>query len=258
MLVKDINMPEVNLPYNGKIIRAPTKRFRETIIFVPFFGADQKNLQRHAEFVGEVGFDCVQFDLNDDWGFSMKNFISSKGEFGLKHIWADQIEEILNLIQGPKILYTFSNPSASAYEATANRNAWDIKAIISDGGPSGKLADSMINFFSHEQPLPTYPLRFILAYATAFLWNPQFSSVIHQDLSRFPKGFRLLSIRGWKDPLISPAMIDMVFEPHHHIDWEKLSLPEATHLNGLKDFPSEYKPAVEIFLKDVATEIVAL
>ncbi len=30
--------------------------------------------------------------------------------------------------------------------------------------------------------------------------------------------------------------------------WKKLSLPEAGHLNGLRDFPSEYKPAVEDFL----------
>lgn len=248
-------MTQSLLPYNGKYITSPQRVYREIIVFIPFFGADQKNLQRHIEFVGELGYDCVVFDLNDHWAFSMTNFISSKGQFGLKHIWADQIEEILNLVKGQKILFTFSNPSASAYEAVANRNAWDVKAIISDGGPSGKLAISMINYFSFEQPLPTYPLKFLLAYATAFLWNPNFSTIIHEDLSKFPKGFRLLSIRGWKDPLISPEMIDMVFEPHHHIDWEKLSLPEGKHLNGLKDFSDEYKPQVTAFLKEVSSKI---
>lgn len=249
-------MNKLKLPYSGQYISASKRLYNEIVVFVPFFGAEQKNLQRHVEFISELGYDCVTFDLNDHWAFSLTNFISSKGEFGLKHIWADQIEEILNLISGPKILFTFSNPSASAYEAVANRHSWDVKAIISDGGPSGKLATSMINFFSVEQPLPTYPVKFLLAYATAFLWNPNFSTVIHKDLEKFPKGFRLLSIRGWKDPIISPEMIDMVFEPHHHIDWEKLSLPEGTHLNGLKDFPAEYKPAVTNFLSDVSTKVV--
>ena len=50
-------------------------------------------------------------------------------------------------------------------------------------------------------------------------------------------------------------MIDMVFEPHEHIDWEKLSLPEGKHLNGLKDFADEYKPAVKKFLVQCATKV---
>jgi hypothetical protein len=168
-------------------------------------------------------------------------------------VWADQIEGLLNEIPGDKILFSFSNPSASAIEAIAKRNAADIKGLICDGGPSGQLWHSMVNYFTHEMNLFLYPVKAAAAIASASLWHPNFLKVMHEDLEKFPKGFRLLSIRGWKDPLISPKMIDMVFEPHTQIDWQKLALPEGKHVNGLKDHPEEYKGPVLNFLREIAS-----
>jgi hypothetical protein len=50
-------------------------------------------------------------------------------------------------------------------------------------------------------------------------------------------------------------MIDKVFEPHGQIDWQKLSLPQAGHLNGLKDFREEYAPVVAQFLKEISKPV---
>jgi hypothetical protein len=246
-------MSEAKLSSRGQWHRSPHKKYQETVLLVPFFGAEKKNLQRHAEFLNELGFDCVVFDLHDDWGQLAHNFLSSKMQFGLKHIWADQIEALLNEIPGNKIIFSFSNPSASAIEAIARRHAADINGLVCDGGPSGQLWSSMVNYFTHETPLPFYPLKAAIAFASASLWHPHFLKVIHEDLAQFPKGFRLLSVRGWKDPLITPKMIDMVFEPHKQLDWQKLSIPEGKHLNGLKDHPDLYVPAVRQFLKEIAT-----
>ncbi len=255
-------MAELNLKLSrqGQVYKAPSKKFAETVLLVPFFGAERTNLRRHIDLLNELGYDCAAFELRDEWLgvpeslFKQRHKIT-QGHFGLKHIWTDQIMEILDEIPGPKILFSFSNPSASAIEAIARRKAKDISALIADGGPSGQLWHSMVSFFTHEQPLKTYPLKAAAAALTAFLWHPRFLAVIHDDLNQFPKGFRILSIRGWKDKLISPKMIDMVFEPHKQLEWQKLSLPHGEHLNGLKDFPEEYRPPVIQFLKEVSTPV---
>lgn len=243
------------LPSRGDWHLSSEKKYKETVLLVPFFGAKKKNLQRHIEFLNELGYDCVVFDLRDEWHQVATNVLSSRNAFGLKHVWADQVEGLLNEIAGPKIVFSFSNPSASAIEAIARRRAIDIKGLICDGGPSAQLWHSMINFFTHETPLPTFPVKAFAAGLTAFLWHPRFLKVIHDDLVKFPQNFRVLSIRGWKDPLITPKMIDQIFEPHKQLDWQKLGLPEAAHLNGLKDFPEEYKPPVEKFLREISTAL---
>jgi hypothetical protein len=248
-------MTKTKLPSRGQWHRTPNRKYKETVLLVPFFGAKKKNLQRHIEFLNESGFDCVVFELRDNWSEMTNNLFSSKMQFGMKHVWADQIEGLLNDIPGDKILFSFSNPSASAIEAIAKRNAADIKGLICDGGPSGQLWHSMVNYFTHEMNLLLYPVKAAAAIASASLWHPNFLKVMHEDLEKFPKGFRLLSIRGWKDPLISPKMIDMVFEPHTQIDWQKLGLPEGKHVNGLKDHPDEYKLPVLQFLKEIATPL---
>lgn len=244
----------------GQLYKATAKKFKETVILVPFFGAERSNLKRHIEFLNELGYDCAAFELKDAWIEVPGSLLQQRnqilqGQFGLKHTWTEQLEEVLDVIPGPKILYSFSNPSASAIEATAKRKAKDITGMICDGGPSGRLWHSMMNFFTHEQPLRAYPFKLAAATVTALLWHPRFLAVIHDDLAQFPKGFRLLSIRGWKDKLISPKMIDMVFDPHKQIEWQKLSIPEGGHLNGLKDFPDQYKPPVTQFLKEISTAL---
>ena len=243
------------LPYGAEWSRAPLKKFQETILFVPFYGAHKLALRRHAEFVNQLGYDCLLFDLKDSPMKMMQFPFSAHGDFGLKHVWADQVERLLGEMPGQKIIYSFSNPSMSAFEAVARRWAADIKGMVCDGGPSGNLWASMVNFYKYEKPLRTFPLRAAAATVAALLWEPNFVSTLDKDLKLLPKGFRILSIRGWKDRLITPQMIDAAFEAHPQLDWQKLSIPQAGHLNGLKDFASEYTPAVEQFLQQISTSV---
>ena len=95
------------------------------------------------------------------------------------------------------------------------------------------------------------PLRLVAAPILAYGWSKDMHKDIHDDLRKLPDNFPVLSIRGWKDLLIKPNDIDLAFEPCKNLAWQKLSLPEAAHLTGLRDFASEYKPAVESFLKSI-------
>lgn len=245
----------MKLPYSAEWFKAEKKKFAETVLLVPFFEGKIPALRRHVEFLNELGFDCVAFELHDQIALDGRNIFSSDFSFGMKHVWSDQIERMLNEIPGKKIVFSFSNPSASAIEAIARRHAQDVTCLVCDSGPSGDFVKSLVNFFTYYKPLKTSPLRLLASATVSFLWHPKFSATIQDDLAQLPEGFRILSIRGWKDKLITPDMIDKVFEPHPHLYWQKLSLPQAGHLNGLKDFAEDYSPAVSEFLFSTATQL---
>lgn len=229
------------------------KRSEITVLFVPFFGGRKPSLKRHIEFVEKLGFKTHFVNLD----FSILNLIakpfsSQTLNFGMKALWADQIEKALNEIPGKKIIFSFSNPTAAALEAIARRNAHDILCLVADSGPTGEIQESMMNYFTFEKPLKYWPLKWVAASLTARFISFNQENFCAQDLKNIPNSFRILSIRGWKDALISPRQIDLVFEPHTHLKWQKLGLPKAGHLNGLKDFRAEYEGPVAQFLNDVS------
>ena len=252
--------PALKIPFDGEFRPAPTKKFLETIVLVPFYGARKSSLRRHIEFLNDLGYDVVVFDLKKDprgLGTSIlsNSLVSSQQTLGMKHIWTDQIEAVLNSLPGQKILYAFSNPSASAIEAVARRHASDITGLICDSGPSGNLYHSLINYFTYEEPVRFLPMRMALAFGLTVGWSPHFSSSVHDDIEKLPKHFKILSIRGWKDKIISAEDIDKIFEPHLNIDWQRLSLPQADHVTGLRDFKEDYEGPVEEFLKPISTAV---
>lgn len=244
-----------HLPFHGELHKAPRKLFQETVLLVPFYAAKKNSLKRHVEFLNELGYDAVLFDLHKDSRNLNQTIFSSKEMIGIKHIWADQVEALLNSIPGKKIIFSFSNPSASAIEAIARRNATDVAGLVCDSGPTGNLLSSMVNYFTHEEPIQFLPLRWIAATAITYMWSPQFVRAIHEDLEKLPTHFPILSIRGWKDKLIPAHLIDQVFEPHLNVHWKKLSLPQAGHLNGLRDFREDYELPVREFLESISTKL---
>lgn len=239
--------------FDGELFKAPQKKYEELAFFVPFFEGEIPQLKRHIALVNELGFDAFAFRLWDFKQSPLSSIFSSSGPIGVRNIIADQIESLLNEFRQNKIIYSFSNPSAAAIEAAARRKCHDIKAMICDSGPSAKLFRSTLQLYSKD----IFPNHILLATAAstvlATLWNPQKHHDLKQFLDQFPQDFPLLSIRGWKDHLITPKEIDQVFEQSGRVDWKKLSLLEAGHLNGLRDFPEEYKPVVVDFLQKHAT-----
>lgn len=247
------------LPFDGEFFLSRNKRFEELVFFVHFYEGSKKQLLRHIKFVNDIGYDAFAFHLKGSHKdlISWKPLISSKNIFGVKHVYADQIETLLNRIPGKKIIFAFSNPSASAIEAMARRRCSDTVALICDSGPSAQFLDSALKLATHEYNIKPLPLKLAITPLLSLGWSPYFHKDLKKDLDTFPPGFKILSIRGWKDKLIPAKHIDEVFEPHPQLDWTKLSLPEAEHLTGLRDFKEDYKPSVERFLKNVSTPVIS-
>lgn len=246
-----------SFPFAGEYFRSQQRKYSEVVFFVHFFGGSKKALKRHIDFVNELGFDAFAFNLAKKFDI-LHPPVASNGKFGLKHVYALEIETLLNQIPEKKIVFAFSNLAASAIEAMARRNCQDTVALICDSGPSGKFIQSAYNLYTYELKTSLLPWRLA---KTALMW-PMWSLYLHQDvhpdLDQFPEKFRVLSIRGWKDKLIAPDHIDEIFDPHPRLQWQKLNLPEAGHLVGLRDYPQDYKPIVQKFLAEVATLVTSL
>ncbi|NUM60256.1 MAG: hypothetical protein HUU56_16610 [Bdellovibrionaceae bacterium] len=240
-------------PYDGQLFKSSNKKYLETIFFVHFYEGSKTLMKRHIDLVNELGFDAFAFNLISTKEM-LKNPLSKKNIFGIKHIWADQIEFLLNSLPEDKILFSFSNPSSSAIESMYYRQCRDVKAMICDSGPSGKFITSFYNLLRYYKEKGMIE-SLLKAVFTPIFWSQHLHKDMDTHLKSFPKNFPILSIRGWKDKLIPPDHIDCVFEGHPQLMWRKLSLPKAGHLNGLKDFKEEYIQGVKLFLSEFATPI---
>lgn len=85
-------MSELNLKRSrqGQLYKSANKKFNETVILVPFFGAERQNLRRHIEFLNELGYDCVAFELRDAWIEVPGSLLQQRnqilqGQINLKH-----------------------------------------------------------------------------------------------------------------------------------------------------------------------------
>jgi hypothetical protein len=244
-------------PNKGEFFFARERKHEELIFFVPFYGGVKKQLLRHIRMVNKMGYDAFAFELEGDLTsvFQLKLPITSNGKFGVKHQYANQIEFLLNALPGQKIVFSFSNPCASAIEAMARRHCEDTPAMICDSGPTNRFMQSAYELYTHEIKVPFLPLRLAMTPIVSMGWSPLLHKDVHTDLETFPDGFPLLSIRGWKDLLIPPTHIDEVFEPHKNLNWQKLALPEAEHLTGLRDYRKLYVETVTEWLEELESSI---
>jgi fermentation-respiration switch protein FrsA (DUF1100 family) len=217
---------------------------KPSIILVPFLGAKSHQLKRHRDFLSTLGFPVTVVPLT----FSWRPYLSYDYRLGMKALWTDEIETVLNQIPGDKIIFSFSNPSASAIAAIVRRQAHDILALVTDSGPSGNLYESIKGLLKHEFKIPSLTVLPVSLGFYAF-WSPQWNKTLKADILQLPEGFPVLTIQGWKDLLISPSQIDEAFEAAVQIDRIKLNLPEAGHLDGLKKCPDLYRPFVSHFLQ---------
>jgi pimeloyl-ACP methyl ester carboxylesterase len=238
------------LPFAGELIPAPTQKFRETVVFVHHFGGTKKLLKRHVQFVNALGFDAVTFELSPN-EIRLRTLapINSELKLGARHVWAGQIETVLNNVKGQKIIYSFSMPSAAALEAITNRSAKDISCWVCDGGPFANVFRCTVNALALQKKFKPSVLRAGVSAAATMFFGPNIERDFAHWWSNLPKGFPVLSIRGEKDPLVPLSAIDEAFSESLQIGLEVLSLKDGAHLDGLKNFPELYKPVVEGFLK---------
>ncbi len=246
-------------PDDGELYLSKKKSNDTLIFFCHFFQGHKKALKRHVEFVNQIGFDAYAFNLND----SPKNhyyvpYSERSHKFGMKHALADQIEDHVDLLMDsfPNrkiVIFAFSNVAGCAIEAMARRfkgKDWHkVVALIADSGPGAQFFYSSYKLLEQQMNVTSLPLKILGTPFVAYGWSPSLNKDIVQDLNDFPEGFPVLSIRGWKDQLIAPKHIDKIFDAVPKIQWQKLSLTEAQHLTGLRDFPQEYQPPVQAFLE---------
>ena len=244
----------VPYPDEGELFNAAEKKSDHLIFFAHFFKGHKKALRRHVELVNSLGYDAYVFNLRDDFGehyFVPYSEISEK--FGMKHALADQIEEHLNELPEykTKIIFAFSNVAGSAIEAMGRRDSQDIVALICDSGPGRSFVDSSFKLAKQQFKIKFLPLTMLATPMVILGWSKDMNKDVALDLQKLPEGFPILSIRGWKDKLITPSSIDKIFEPCKNLNWVKLALPEAGHVSGLKEFPDEYKAGIVNFLNSL-------
>jgi len=234
---------------------AAEKKYAETIVFVHFFDGSPQLIKRHIQFVNDLGYDAYAYQVS----FHIKNrpvkdFLPQHKRLGFKNFWTKDLERVLEQVEGAKIIYAFSNPASAAFEAAA-KGKYNIKAIICDSGPFFDLFKCSRNlireYFKVKNPLLNIPSSIGLATVLA----PLHETYINKDLASLPKNFPILSIRGWQDQLVPKDAIEKVFAKHSHLDLEVLNLPDAGHVNGLKDFADDYKPVVTDFLERNSSKI---
>lgn len=246
-------------PDDGELYFSENKSSDTLIFFCHFFQGHKKALKRHIDMVKKLGFDAYAFNLND----SPKNhfyvpYSERSHKFGMKHALADQIEDHIDLLMekfpNRKIaIFAFSNVAGCAIEAMARRfreGDWkSVVGLLADSGPGAEFFFSSYKLLEHQLKISSLPLKILGTPIVAYGWSPSLNKDIVADLKSFPNGFPVMSIRGWKDQLIAPKHIDKIFEAAPNLLWQKLSLTEAQHLTGLRDFPDDYQPPVEMFLK---------
>jgi hypothetical protein len=245
------------LKKQGRFFGNPSQTKLPLIVIVPFYRAPVGAPKRHIQLFEQLGYSGYRINLQDDpWMFTKKSLFSKTGAYGAKSVWADQIELILNSIPGQKIVFCFSNPSSSTIEAIGRRQATDIAGLICDSGPAGFFWSSALNLFREKTAKKSFLVGNIFfgslyATLTEKLWSLDILSSLKTDLKKFPDKFKILSIRGWKDHLISPDSIDAVFADATQLNVIKLSLPDAGHLDGLKKSPAEYQQGLKNFLNSL-------
>ncbi len=251
------------------------RRFREVIVFVHHYGGNRHSFHRQIEVVNELGFDAVTFDLPASSVNQLPRIpLSREWRFGLRHLWADKIEDVLDTIADEKFVFSFSYGSSAALMAIDRRHAIDIRGWICDGGPFKYMPVAVEHFVNEglfnipllgrdliaRNPLFRFPVfrRSMAAIASELFGRARYNEDGARALRALPRGFPVLSFQAENDTLVQPHMIDeFLAAGFGHIDLQKSLLPHSRHLTGMKDDADTYKSLLEGFLLARATPLVA-
>ncbi|KHE92154.1 MAG: hypothetical protein K8F52_04425 [Candidatus Scalindua rubra] len=229
--------------------------FKEFIVFIPWYGAKIKSLKAHVDFVNSLGFNASVIPLT--WvNKRLPGNITGlkKLKTGMIGYWEKQINNGLDKIDGDKIVFCFSMPSFSVFQALYQKKRKDIAGIVCDGGPFSGLGFKISwGYFTHVAHVPNKLLRLAVSIISFYSFGRNFEKHIFTHINSLPENFPVLSVRGLKDPMVPPSFIDNAFKQQKHLDLYTLALPDGVHLNGLHNFSDIYKPKIEEFLSQIAT-----
>jgi pimeloyl-ACP methyl ester carboxylesterase len=242
--------------FHRGIVRADvgSRAFRSAnyplIVFTHHFGGHERQLWRHVELVTKLGFDAVTFNFS--WHGPEPRY---SWPFGLHHIWAGEIESVLNQFPDrKKIIYSFSGPGASALECIARRvesREFDIAGLIADSGP---FADPWYCTRKLIQQHLGYKKKWLVEAKLTWMmlrWGLKHERNLHDYMKKirtYSRDLPILSIRGALDPLVPPKQIDAVFAGAHFSSLTVETFEKSGHLNAIKTEPKKYRDVVGKFL----------
>lgn len=206
-----------------------------------------RNLYKHVQLLNQMGYSCVTFNLYK--ASTIKDSHPFRGLQKLKlryKLWVEQITDVLDSIQGPKIVITMSGPSIASLIAISQRH--DITHVVCDSGPFKELWQCTFRLLNLIWHIPTIPLRALFTTGAYLLWGPGAFAQSQQALRQWPVNVPILSIRGGRDPLVFPENIEGIFKDHPQLKLKTWLIAEAHHMDGLKMFPEDYRKTLEAFL----------
>lgn len=224
-----------------------------TVVLVHNMWGNHRILARHVELFNSLGYTCVTFNLYQASSIKDPHPFGWRGPLGFMHQrWVEQISDVLDSIDGKKIIFAMSGPSISAILAASERS--DITHLICDSGPFKEIWSCTYRLFTQIWYMPTALFRALVTTVSLLIWGPNAFTRSQRALQKWNTSVPILSIRGEKDPLVFPENIDGIFKDHKKLDVTILQLPEAHHLDALKMFPELYREKVESFLKKKNTQ----
>jgi len=248
-----LKLTEHKLSYNGTMLYvspAPDAGTgKPTVIFTHSMWGNHRITARHVKLFNDLGYSCVTFDLYKSTSIRETLALNWKkpGRFLYQEL-IDQITDVQNSVPGPKIMFSLSGPSLCSLIASSSRT--DIVAFICDGGPFKEIYTCTLRMFRQQTSVPTLPLQMLVTGVACAFWGLQSYAHLQKALAAWPKDRPILSLRGGKDPIVFPENIAHAFADQPQLPLTVGMIPEAGHLDGLKNFPGLYKKLVMSFLKE--------
>lgn len=219
-----------------------------TVILIHNMWGSYKTMHRHVKLFNELGYNTVSFNLTRASRDPDSSPIHGIRRWRFTYsLWIDHITDVLNSVDGQKIIFSFSGPSLSGLIATHDRT--DILAYICDGGPFEDVWACTVRMFRQETKIPTEFLRKILVTFGVGQWGPFAVQHLHECLSQWAPAIPILSVRGCNDPIVPPESIAAIFSPHPQLSLSVLDVPRGFHLDGLKNHSQIYVETITGFLK---------
>lgn len=248
-------MASVEVPFKLVESKQSGAGNRPVVVFVHHVGGSTRTLQRHVKRVSQQGFDSVVFNLSHHGPNPRRNF----------HIdyfaqWAREIESVLSQLARDKIIYSFSRPSTCVLKVISDhfdRNDFQIKGWVCDSGPFimplSYLPRVLYLIFKIQAGWldRAIALPMMVTWAKGNQW--QFRKLLRNISSKTPQ-FPILNFRGMQDQLVPPSQIAEVFRGQPLKNLNVVEMPNAGHLNGLRDFSEIYVPSLTSFLKQFEGE----
>ena len=250
---KGLNKHTTFMP--GTYHTSANRKYNLLIVFVHCFGGMPEQLKYHINFLNEAGFDTYTYPafLNgqDYWRSFLKK-IKNLNSSVIK-IWTQELKYHLDQLgtQRPKVIFSFSLPSAAAFLASIQRK--DVPAIICDGGPFTQILPISWRYLTYYQKIKNPILKIYLTGRMAVAFQAfSIKKTLHKALYQLPRKYPVLNFRSVQDQQVPSWFIHSTLKPAQHINLQVCHLKSADHLEGLKKEPELYTKTTLQFLKQIS------